>query len=68
MHHISQLPSNKYIDENFRFAIYIPLFLPIGLPLIGSTIAAIKWFKGAKPKNEQTAAKETTSEDKPKSD
>ena len=28
-----------------RFAIYIPLFLPIGLPVLGSLFKAFKWIK-----------------------
>lgn len=38
-----------------RFAIYIPLFLPIGLPILGSLFKAIKWIKSKrkqKPKTE----------------
>lgn len=38
-----------------RFAIYIPLFLPIGLPILGSLFKAIKWIKTKrkqKPKTE----------------
>ncbi|XP_067927814.1 GPI transamidase component PIG-S-like [Watersipora subatra] len=35
-----------YFPEDQKFAIYIPLFLPIGIPLFTSTLAAIKWFRG----------------------
>ena len=28
-----------------RFAIYIPLFLPIGIPVLGSFYKALKWMK-----------------------
>jgi len=31
-----------------RFAIYIPLFLPVGIPIILSLIAAVRWLRGSK--------------------
>uniref|UniRef100_K1PHI6 GPI transamidase component PIG-S n=1 Tax=Magallana gigas TaxID=29159 RepID=K1PHI6_MAGGI len=44
-----------YFPEDQKFAIYIPLFLPIGLPILGSLFKAIKWIKTKrkqKPKTE----------------
>lgn len=44
-----------YFPEDQKFAIYIPLFLPIGLPILGSLFKAIKWIKtnrNQKPKTE----------------
>ena len=41
-HHLSLLGLPKYSLSN-RFAIYIPLFLPISIPVVLSLIAAIKW-------------------------
>jgi hypothetical protein len=35
-----------------RFAIYIPLFLPMSLPLLMSLFAAIKWLQ-SKDEDEQ---------------
>ncbi|ESO90553.1 hypothetical protein LOTGIDRAFT_123335 [Lottia gigantea] len=37
-----------YFPEDQKFAIYIPLFLPISIPLITAMMHAIKWFKGTK--------------------
>nr|XP_022288860.1 GPI transamidase component PIG-S-like [Crassostrea virginica] len=44
-----------YFPEDQKFAIYIPLFLPIGLPILGSLFKAFKWIKAKrkqKPKME----------------
>lgn len=30
--------------ELYRFAIYIPLFLPISVPILLSSVAALKWL------------------------
>ncbi|XP_039252287.2 GPI-anchor transamidase component PIGS-like [Styela clava] len=42
-----------YFPEDQKFAIYIPLFLPISLPLLGSFIAAIKWLRMKKGDEEK---------------
>ncbi|XP_025096224.1 GPI transamidase component PIG-S-like [Pomacea canaliculata] len=34
-----------YFPEDQKFAIYIPLFLPIGIPVVTAMIKAIKWFR-----------------------
>ncbi|GFS10068.1 GPI transamidase component PIG-S-like [Elysia marginata] len=34
-----------YFPEDQKFAIYIPLFLPISIPVVTSTVQAIKWFR-----------------------
>ncbi|XP_064392618.1 GPI transamidase component PIG-S-like isoform X2 [Halichondria panicea] len=34
-----------YFPDDQKFAIYIPLFLPISVPILFSSIAAIKWLK-----------------------
>ncbi len=34
-----------YFPEDQRFAVYIPLFIPVGIPLILSLKTLIKWFK-----------------------
>ncbi|CAL1533662.1 unnamed protein product [Lymnaea stagnalis] len=34
-----------YFPEDQKFAIYIPLFLPISLPVLTSMFNAIKWFR-----------------------
>ena len=47
--------SLRFCDFIHRFAIYIPLFLPIGLPILGSLFKAFKWIKAKrkqKPKME----------------
>ncbi|KAH3789016.1 GPI transamidase component PIG-S-like isoform X2 [Dreissena polymorpha] len=42
-----------YFPEDQKFAIYIPLFLPISFPVISSLWQAYKWWRGAdKPKTE----------------
>ncbi|RUS81540.1 hypothetical protein EGW08_010710, partial [Elysia chlorotica] len=33
-----------YFPEDQKFAIYIPLFLPISIPVLTSTVQAVKWF------------------------
>ncbi|KAK3762447.1 hypothetical protein RRG08_009836 [Elysia crispata] len=33
-----------YFPEDQKFAIYIPLFLPISIPVVTSTVQAIKWL------------------------
>ena len=46
----------------FRFAIYIPLFLPISVPILLSSVAALKWLAaGLKSKNKGTSSNETVS-------
>ncbi|KAF6028196.1 PIGS [Bugula neritina] len=52
------LASKYALECAGRFAIYIPLFLPVGIPLLTSAIAAIKWLKG----------KNNVSQGKPKTD
>jgi len=37
-----------YFPEDQKFAIYIPLFLPVGIPIILSLISAIRWLRGSK--------------------
>lgn len=37
-----------YFPEDQKFAIYIPLFLPISIPVVTSTVQAIKWLRGLK--------------------
>jgi phosphatidylinositol glycan class S len=34
-----------YFPEDQRFAIYIPLFVPVGIPILLSVKSIIKWFK-----------------------
>ncbi|KAH9515259.1 hypothetical protein Btru_014016 [Bulinus truncatus] len=34
-----------YFPEDQKFAIYIPLFLPISIPIVTSMLHAVKWFK-----------------------
>ena len=49
----------------FRFAIYIPLFLPISVPILLSSVAALKWLAaGLKSKNNGTSSNETVSKSK----
>lgn len=35
---------NDFLMFSYRFAIYIPLFLPIGIPIVLSVLQAIKWM------------------------
>ncbi|CAG2234101.1 GPI transamidase component PIG-S-like [Mytilus edulis] len=42
-----------YFPEDQKFAIYIPLFLPISLPVIASLYKAFKWIKEQKAKVKQ---------------
>jgi len=42
-----------YFPDDQKFAIYMPLFLPIGLPVVGSLIAAFKWLKTLKNKDRE---------------
>jgi hypothetical protein len=42
----------------YRFAIYIPLFLPMSLPLVMSLFAAIKWLR-SKDEDEQAKSKQS---------
>ncbi|CAG5134746.1 unnamed protein product, partial [Candidula unifasciata] len=37
-----------YFPEDQKFAIYIPLFLPISIPIVMSIMQAVKWFKQQK--------------------
>lgn len=37
-----------YFPEDQKFAIYIPLFLPISFPVLASLYQAYKWYKGSK--------------------
>lgn len=37
-----------YFPEDQKFAIYIPLFLPVGIPIILSLISAVQWLRGSK--------------------
>ncbi|XP_064620576.1 GPI transamidase component PIG-S-like isoform X2 [Lineus longissimus] len=37
-----------YFPDDQKFAIYIPLFLPISLPVIMTMLQAIKWMRGEK--------------------
>ncbi|KAI8792513.1 GPI transamidase component PIG-S [Biomphalaria glabrata] len=37
-----------YFPEDQKFAIYIPLFLPISIPVVTSVIQALRWFKQQK--------------------
>ncbi|XP_060573029.1 GPI transamidase component PIG-S-like [Ruditapes philippinarum] len=42
-----------YFPEDQKFAIYIPLFLPISFPVLASLWQSYKWYKGlSKPKQE----------------
>jgi phosphatidylinositol glycan class S len=36
-----------------RFAIYIPLFLPVGFPIVLSLLEAFKWLRGSKTKEKK---------------
>ncbi|XP_071848584.1 GPI transamidase component PIG-S-like isoform X1 [Apostichopus japonicus] len=42
-----------YFPEDQKFAIYIPLFLPVGIPVVLSLFKAVKWLK-AKRKEKQS--------------
>lgn len=37
-----------YFPEDQKFAIYIPLFLPVGIPIILSLISAVRWLRGSR--------------------
>ncbi|CAH1785714.1 unnamed protein product [Owenia fusiformis] len=41
-----------YFPEDQKFAIYIPLFLPISIPVLMSILQAVKWFRS--PTNKVT--------------
>ena len=41
-----------YFPEDQRFAIYIPLFIPIGLPVALSVKSLLAWRKSAKTKTD----------------
>ncbi|XP_061171873.1 GPI transamidase component PIG-S-like [Saccostrea echinata] len=43
-----------YFPEDQKFAIYIPLFLPIGLPILGSLFKAYKWIKSKRKQKLKT--------------
>ncbi|XP_048746599.2 GPI transamidase component PIG-S-like [Ostrea edulis] len=43
-----------YFPEDQKFAIYIPLFLPIGLPILGSLFKAFKWIKAKRKQKLKT--------------
>lgn len=47
-----------YFPEDQKFAIYIPLFLPISLPVLASLWKAFKWIKGEKKEKEKKEKKE----------
>ena len=34
-----------YFPQDQKFAIYVPLFLPVGVPILMGGVAAIKYFK-----------------------
>uniref|UniRef100_A0A6P8J182 GPI transamidase component PIG-S-like n=1 Tax=Actinia tenebrosa TaxID=6105 RepID=A0A6P8J182_ACTTE len=40
-----------YFPDDQKYAIYIPLFLPISIPIILSLFEGIKWLKGSKDKS-----------------
>jgi len=42
------LLEHLYFPDDQKFAIYMPLFLPIGLPIAASLLAAFKWVKTLK--------------------
>ena len=53
----ASLPKNSCFIV-YRFAIYIPLFLPMSLPLVMSLFAAIKWLR-SKDEDEQAKSKQS---------
>lgn len=53
MNLIIQMFVQEFVLLN-RFAIYIPLFLPIGLPILGSLFKAIKWIKSKRKQKPKT--------------
>jgi len=42
------LLEHLYFPDDQKFAIYMPLFLPIGLPIAASLLAAFQWVKSLK--------------------
>ena len=47
------LLENLYFPDDQKFAIYMPLFLPIGLPILTSLYAAVQWVKTLKKKKDE---------------
>ena len=47
------LLENLYFPEDQKFAIYLPLFLPIGLPILTSLYAAVQWVRTLRKKKEE---------------
>lgn len=43
-----------YFPEDQKFAIYIPLFLPVGIPIILSLISAVWWLRGSRQQKTKT--------------
>jgi phosphatidylinositol glycan class S len=39
-----------YFPEDQKFAIYVPLFLPVGFPIVLSLLQAVQWLRGARGK------------------
>lgn len=50
-----ELISSAFI---FRYAIYIPLFLPISLPVLLSLRQAVRWYRGKDNTDEQDQHKD----------
>nr|XP_006825320.1 PREDICTED: GPI transamidase component PIG-S-like [Saccoglossus kowalevskii] len=42
-----------YFPEDQKFAIYIPLFLPMSIPVLMSTVKALKWIKSKRRQNKR---------------
>ena len=42
----SSLLSLLYFPDDQKYAIYVPLFLPVALPILVSFVKAVKWLKG----------------------
>ncbi|XP_028400312.1 GPI transamidase component PIG-S-like [Dendronephthya gigantea] len=53
-----------YFPDDQKFAIYIPLFLPMSLPLIASLFAAIKWLRNKEGDESKTAPSKTAPSEK----
>jgi phosphatidylinositol glycan class S len=39
-----------YFPEDQKFAIYVPLFLPVGFPIVLSLLQAVRWLRDARGK------------------
>ncbi|XP_071090185.1 GPI transamidase component PIG-S-like [Haliotis cracherodii] len=42
-----------YFPEDQKFAIYIPLFLPISIPVFTSLVQAVKWFRSRRKQKKE---------------